>query len=450
MSRYDDVVNLAVRRSLFYPASEIYSTAPAGMYDYGPFGTTIKRKIVDLWRKQLVQKENFLEIDGALIMPEDVFKASGHLGNFNDPMTQCVKCNTVHRADKLLEENSKDQYREAMPVAELTAALRILKLNCPKCKGELSDVRQFNMMIKSEIGVVSKVPTYLRMETCQSIFLDWDRLVKTMRVKLPKGVAQYGTVFRNEISPRDFLFRAREFDLMEFEYFVRGEDWEKYFEYWRGETWNWIKEVGISEDKVHELDVPKDELAHYSKRTIDFEFDFPFGKSELYGLAYRMDFDLKNHKLEYRDEEKKESFIPHVIEPTFGAGRTFLALLCGAYSEDELGGEKRIFLKLKAGIAPVKVAVFPLLKNKPALVDKAGEIYKNLKKEMHNVVFDDNGNIGKRYRRQDEIGTPWCVTIDFETVENGTVTVRNRDTGEQERIDKKDILTYIEEGLKKD
>ncbi len=248
-----------------------------------------------------------------------------------------------------------------------------------------------------------------------------------------------GRCFRNEISPRDFLFRVREFDLMEFEYFVREQDWEKYFEYWRQQIWDWIKLIGLDESKAHELEVLPEDRAHYSKRTIDFEYDFPFGKKELYGLAYRTDHDLKNHQLDYYDEETKTRFIPHVIEPTFGAGRTFLALLCTAYTEDELGGETRTYLKFKYNVAPIKVAVFPLLKNKPELVERAREVYQILKKEIGQVTFDDNGNIGKRYRRQDEIGTPYCVTIDFDTLGESpelkdTVTIRDRDTGSQERV----------------
>ena len=296
------------------------------------------------------------------------------------------------------------------------------------------------------------------------MFVNFKNILDTMHPDLPFGMAQIGRAYRNEIAPRDFLFRVREFDLMEFEYFVREKDWEKYFEMWRQSMWLWIDRVGIDREKTHELEVAPEDRAHYSKRTIDFEFDYPFGRKELYGLAYRTDHDLKNHTgasgvdMTFFDEESKERFIPHVIEPTFGHGRTMLSVLLSAYREEVIpskmnlvegesnSGEPdvRVYLALKPSIAPVKVAVFPLLKNKPALVDKAREVYALLKKEFGAVVFDDNGNIGKRYRRQDEIGTVMCVTVDFETLEQGTgVTVRDRDTGQQERVAENDLIAYI-------
>ncbi|MEK7088155.1 MAG: glycine--tRNA ligase, partial [Patescibacteria group bacterium] len=270
----------------------------------------------------------------------------------------------------------------------------------------------------------------------------------------PFGLAQIGKAFRNEIAPRDFLFRAREFEQMEIEYFVNLKDWEKSFEDFRAETKKWLTEIGLAPEKIHELEVPDGERAHYSKRTIDFEYDFPFGRKELYGLAYRADFDLSNHTrasgvpLKYLDEESKEKFVPHVIEPSFGLDRIFLALLCDAYTEDEMNGEKRVFLKLSPKIAPVKVAVFPLLRNKPQLVEKAREVYKILKKEINGLVeFDDNGNIGKRYRRQDEIGTPFCVTVDFDSLEQNDVTVRERDTGKQKRVKIPELAEFLKAGF---
>jgi len=279
------------------------------------------------------------------------------------------------------------------------------------------------------------------------MFVNFKNVVDSFHPKIPFGLAQIGKAFRNEIAPRDFVFRAREFEQMEIEYFIRGEEWEKSFEYWRGEMWKWLEALGLSREHVKELDVPDGERAHYSRRTVDFEYDFPFGKKELYGLAYRTDFDLKNHAqafgvdLSYFDEDSptggNERFVPHVIEPTFGIGRTILALLTEHYAEDELGNEKRVFLKLPPKLSPITAAVFPLLKNKPELVKKAEELFEALRSNsqsaLFNFQFDDNGNIGKRYRRQDEIGTPWCVTVDFETLEDDTVTVRDRDTGKQER-----------------
>jgi len=275
------------------------------------------------------------------------------------------------------------------------------------------------------------------------MFTNFKNIIDSFHPRLPFGIAQSGKAFRNEIAPRDFLFRVREFNLMEFEYFIKEEDWEKYFEYWRKQMWEWIEEIGLKKENVHELEVTGDDLAHYSKRTIDFEYDYPFGRKELYGLAYRTDYDLKNHKLDYTDDVAGEKFIPHVIEPTFGLDRTVLAVLSESYTEDELGGEKRAYLSLPANIAPVKVAVFPLLKNKPDLVTKAREVFEMIRKEVPQIMFDDNGNIGKRYRRQDEIGTPNCITIDFDTLEDGTVTLRDRDSGEQKRIKIEDIISSI-------
>jgi len=396
--KMEKIVSLAKRRGFVYPGSEIYGGL-AGIWDYGPLGSDMLYNIKDLWWKKFVKgRDEIYGIASSVMMPQQVWSASGHLENFTDPL-EGGKFNTM------------------------------FKTKVGALKGETDDV-------------------YLRPELAQGMFVNFKNIIDSFHPKLPFGIAQIGRCFRNEISPRDFLFRVREFDLMEFEYFVRENDWEKYFEFWRKEMWGWIDEVGISKENVHELEVPKEDLAHYSKRTIDFEYDFPFGRKELYGLAYRTDHDLKNHKLDYHDEESKETFIPHVIEPTFGAGRTVLAILCDAYQEDEMGGEKRVFLKFKPQVAPVKAAVFPLLKNKPELVKKAREVYEMIRKQIQPVMFDDNGNIGKRYRRQDEIGTPFCVTIDFDTLEKDSVTIRDRDTGKQERVDTKDILVYIQERLR--
>jgi glycyl-tRNA synthetase len=397
-NKMEAIVSLTKRRGFVYPSSEIYGGL-AGTWDYGPLGAEMMHNIKEAWwRKFVSSRDDIYGLASSIMMPEQVWSASGHLENFTDPL----------------------------------------------------EGRKFNTMFKSQAGAKREdtVDVYLRPELAQGMFINFKNVVDSCHPKLPFGIAQIGRCFRNEISPRDFLFRVREFDLMEFEYFVREKDWEKYFEFWRKEMWEWIKEVGIDQRKVHELEVPQDDLAHYSKRTIDFEYDFPFGRRELYGLAYRTDHDLKNHKLDYLDEDTGERFIPHVVEPTFGVGRTFLALVCSAYNEDEMNGEKRIVLKLKPRIAPIKAAVFPLLKNKPGLVEKAMDIYQNLKKDIPQIMFDDNGNIGKRYRRQDEIGTPFCVTIDFDTLEDNTVTIRDRDTGRQERVDTKKILEYLRERLK--
>ncbi|MCF7835829.1 MAG: glycine--tRNA ligase [Candidatus Marinimicrobia bacterium] len=425
-NKMEKIVSLAKRRGFVFLGSEIYGGL-AGTWDYGPLGAELLHNIKEAWWNKFVNGyDDIYGLASSIIMPEAVWRASGHLEGFVDPLVECLKCKKRYKADQFDEKK------------------------CPDCGGDFGEEKPFNTMFPVEMGSTEKGSNtaYLRGELAQGMFVNFKNIVDSFHPKLPFGIAQIGKCFRNEISPRDFLFRVREFDLMEFEYFIREENWEEVFEFWRKEMWNWIEEVGLNKDKVHELEVAKEDLAHYSKRTIDFEYDFPFGRKELYGLAYRTDHDLKNHKLDYYDEEKKETFTPHVVEPTFGAGRTVLAVLCEAYSEDEMGGEKRVFLKLKPQIAPVKVAIFPLLKNKPELMEKAKEIYGEIKKEIPSAVFDSSGNIGKRYRRQDEIGTPFCITVDFDTLEKDSVTVRDRDTGEQERVDVKTISEYLKNRLK--
>ena len=308
------------------------------------------------------------------------------------------------------------------------------------------------MMFKTSVGPLENEDSisYLRPETAQGMFVNFKNVLDSIHPTLPFGLAQIGKAFRNEIAPRDFIFRSREFEQMEIEYFVKPTEWKQTFEDFVKEIHSFTNDIGLDKSHVHELEIPDGDRAHYSKRTIDFEFDFSFGKKELYGLAYRTDFDLKAHAeaskvdLSYYDEETKERYIPHCIEPSFGVERTVLAVLSDAYTEDVIDGETRVYLKFSPKVAPVKVAVFPLLKNKPALVEKAKEVYELLRKDISGVVFDDNGNIGKRYRRQDEIGTPYCVTVDFDTIEKGEgVTVRNRDTGKQERVKIEDLTKYL-------
>lgn len=416
----DKIVSLCKRRGFIYQGSEIYGGL-AGTWDYGPYGAELAHNIEELWFRHFVkEQENIFRISTPSIMPEAVWKASGHLEGFTDPMVECKKCKRRFRADQLDD-----------------------KKKCPECGGELGAEKTFNLLFPVDMGSTAGGMTraYLRGEIAQGMFVNFKNVMDSIHPDLPFGLAQVGRAYRNEISPRDFLFRVREFDLMEFEYFVAEGVWAEYFEKWRSEMWNWIERVGIDKKMVHELEVAPADRAHYSKRTIDFEFDYPFGRKELYGLAYRTDHDLKKHMeasgvdMSYTDPKTGEKFLPHVVEPTFGLGRTLLAVLLSSYREDEMGGEKRIYLQLPYAIAPVKAAVFPLLRNKPQLVEKAREVYKMLRDKIDAVEFDDNGNIGKRYRRQDEIGTPYCVTIDFDTVEkDGTVTVRDRDTGKQERV----------------
>ena len=434
-NKMEKIVSLCKRRGFVFQGSEIYGGL-AGTWDYGHYGSLLAHNIKELWWKHFVSdREDNFAVTTPTLMPEAVWKASGHLDGFTDPLVECKKCHHRFRTDQL-EDRKK----------------------CPDCGGELGEEKAFNMMLPVSMGSVEGKSNiaYLRGEIAQGMFVNFKNVLDTMHPKLPFGLVQIGRAYRNEIAPRDFLFRVREFDLMEFEYFVREKDWEKYFEMWREEMWKWVDIVGIDKKLVHEHELAPEDRAHYSKRTIDFEFDYPFGIKELYGLAYRTDYDLRKHStasgvdMSYFDEETKEKFIPHVIEPTFGHGRTMLAVLLSAYREDEMGGEKRVYLALKPALAPVKVAVFPLLKNKPQLVEKAREIYQMLRKNPPAgggaVEFDDNGNIGKRYRRQDEIGTPYCVTIDFDTIEKSAgVTVRDRDSGKQERISENDLISYLKE-----
>ena len=435
----EKIVSLAKRRGFIFPGSEIYGGL-SNSFDYGPLGVELKNNIKNLWWKNFVQRrDDMVGIDAALIMNPKVWEASGHLKEFSDPLVECSKCKKRFRADQI-ENKGGFQY-------------------CPDDNEILGPPRRFNLMLKTFLVPVdpinnlwqgsqtnkdrddlsiqffleTKIATvYFRPETAQAMFVDFKNVLETSRKRLPFGIAQIGKAFRNEINPGNFIFRTREFEQMEIEYFIEESNWKKVFEYWQKEMWSWMTDIlGLKKGSIHELEVPADELAHYSKRTIDFEFDYPFGTKELYGLAYRTDFDLKNHYKEppYADEETGEKFYPHVIEPTFGVERTILALLCDTYTEEE----ERVVLKLKPALAPYKAAVFPLLRNKPELVKKAREVYNMLKADF-TTAFDDRGNIGKRYFSQDEIGTPFAVTIDFTTLEDDTVTIRDRDTMKQERI----------------
>jgi len=416
----DEIVSLAKRRGFIYPGSEIYGGL-AGTYDYGPLGVALKHNIQNLWWNSFVADwDDMYPMDSAVLMNQKVWQASGHASGFNDPLIECSHCHSRLRADHVQDDK------------------------CPVCgrTGTLGKPRQFNMMFKTHVGPLEDEDsvTYLPPETAQSIFVNFRNVVDSFSPDLPFGMAQIGKAFRNEISPREFLFRARDFELMEIEYFVHPDKWQESFEAWRNGCLTFFEKLGLPKDSIHELEVPEADRAHYSKRTIDFEFDFPFGRRELMGLAYRGDYDLAKHQeasgknLEYRPKDGSAPFIPHVIEPSVGTGRLILAVLSAAYTEDEVEGEKRVYLKLPAELAPVKVAVSPLLKNKPELVKKAREVYKMLKDEFGNVAWVDTGNVGKNYRRSDEIGTPHHITIDFQTLEDDTVTVRSRDTTEQERV----------------
>ncbi len=431
----EKIVSLSKRRGFIFQGSEIYGGL-AGTWDYGPLGVELKNNIKNLWWRMFVQtRDDMYGIDAAILMNPRAWEASGHVSGFSDPLVECAKCKKRFRADHVGEA-------------------------CPDCGGAFGAVRQFNMMFKTQIGATEDASSvsYLRPETAGGMFVNFKNVVDSLHPKLPFGLGQIGKAFRNEIAPRDFIFRSREFEQMEIEYFVRPDAWEASFEEWRKEIHAFIASIGITQDAVYELEVAPEDRAHYSKRTIDFEFDFPFGRKELYGLAYRTDFDLSAHthtsgeKLHIQDGEGKPALVPHVIEPSFGVDRTVLAVLTSAYTEDELGGEQRVYLKFTPKIAPVKVAIFPLLKNKPELVEKARDVYTMLKEEIPQIMFDDNGNIGKRYRRQDEIGTPWCVTVDFDTLgetpeHKDTVTIRDRDTGEQRRMPIAELKDFLRKGI---
>lgn len=431
----ESIVSLAKRRGFIYPGSEIYGGL-AGTFDYGPLGVALKDNVKKIWWRMFVEmRDDMYGVDAAILMNPKVWESSGHVSGFSDPLVECSNCKKRFRADHLEDAAT-----------------------CPSCakKGTLGAARQFNMMFATKAGAMEdeSATVYLRPETAAGMFVNFKNVVDSFHPKLPFGLGQIGKAFRNEIAPRDFIFRLRELEQMEVEYFVREGDWERAFSEWQEMMHTYARTIGLPQESLHELEVESQDLAHYSKRTIDFEFDYPFGRKELWGLAYRTDFDLKAHEagstvgLNYLDEETSERFTPHVIEPSLGVDRTVLAILTGAYREDELGGEKRAYLALALSVAPIKAMVSPLLKNKPELVEKAKEVRKVLQKIHPAIAWDDNGNIGKRYRRQDEIGTPFCITIDFDTLgENpeltGTVTLRHRDTGEQERLTLEEVVERI-------
>ncbi|MES2985990.1 MAG: glycine--tRNA ligase [Patescibacteria group bacterium] len=442
----EDIISLCKRRGFIYQGSEIYGGL-AGTWDYGPLGVMLKDSIKRLWWKRFVDDRlDMYGVDAALLMNPKVWVSSGHVGGFADPLIEDLKTKKRYRADHLLEEAGL--VCAGKTPTEMTEMFVANAIKSPE-GNPLGEVRQFNMMFKTNIGAIESDEniSYLRPETAQGMFVNFKNIQDTFHPKLPFGMAQIGKAFRNEIAPRDFVFRVREFEQMEIEYFVKPENWTTSFEELRKEVWNFTQDVGLDQSKVHELEIGDGDRAHYSARTIDFEYDFPFGKKELYGLAYRTDFDLKAHTegskvdLSYFDEEAKERYIPHCIEPSFGLDRTILAVLATAYETDNLGGEERVYLKLSPAVAPYRVAVFPLLKNKEELTDKAKEVWKKLREvatskglSAAKILYDEAGSIGKRYRRQDEIGTPLCVTVDFDTLEKGTVTVRDRDSGEQKTV----------------
>ena len=458
MKNMDTIVALAKGRGFVYPGSEIYGGL-ANSWDYGPLGVELKNNIKKAWWKKFVQECPYnVGLDSAILMNPETWVASGHLGGFSDPLMDCKSCKTRHRADKLIEDfvakNSLSDNPAAMSDSEMMDYIKEKGIACPDCGShDFTDIRKFNLMFKTFQGVTedSTSTLYLRPETAQGIFVNFKNIARTTRKKIPFGVGQIGKSFRNEITPGNFIFRIREFEQMELEFFCKpGTDLE-WFDYWRSYCKKWLLDLGLDEKSLRLRDHDKDELCFYSKATTDFEFMFPFGWGELWGVADRTDYDLTQHSnhsgeaMEYFDPETNEKYTPYVIEPSLGADRVLLAFLCNAYDEEtDEKGDTRVVMHFHPALAPFKAAVLPLSKK---LSENATEIYSELSKYF-SVDFDDAGSIGKRYRREDEIGTPICITYDFDSVEDGCVTVRDRDTMKQERIKITDLKTYIEDKIK--
>ena len=453
----EKIVALCKSRGFVYPGSEIYGGL-ANSWDYGPLGTELKNNIKMLWFKKFVQENKYnVKLDSAILMNPETWVASGHVGGFSDPLIDCRECKTRHRADKLIEEwahtQGKDMIADGMSDKELIDFINENDICCPNCgKRNFTDIRKFNLMFKTFQGVTedSTSQIYLRPETAQGIFVNFKNVMRTTRRKIPMGIAQIGKSFRNEITPGNFIFRTREFEQMELEFFCKpGTDLE-WHKYWKEFCENWLLSLGMQKENIRLRDHEKAELSHYSNATTDIEFKFPFGWGELWGIADRTDYDLKAHMthskqdMTYLDPETNEKYIPYCIEPSLGCDRVALAFLCNAYDEEEISeGDIRTVLHLHPALAPYKAAILPLSKK---LNDKAEEVYTKLSKSFM-CDFDSAGSIGKRYRREDEIGTPYCITIDFDTLEDDTVTIRDRDTMEQIRLPISEVENYIKEKL---
>ena len=453
----ETLVSLCKNRGFVYPGSEIYGGL-ANSWDYGPLGVELKNNIKLAWRKKFIQEQkNIVGLDSAIIMNPEVWVASGHVGGFSDPLIDCKKCKTRHRADKLIEEwaheSGNDMIADGMSDEELINFIKENKIPCPNCgENDFTDIRKFNLLFKTFMGVTedTKSEVYLRGETCQGIFVNFKNIMRTSRKKVPMGIAQIGKAFRNEITPGNFIFRTREFEQMELEFFCEpGTDLE-WHKYWKEFCKNWLLSLGIKEENIRLRDHSKEELSFYSNATTDIEFAFPFGWGELWGIADRTDYDLKQHAehskqdLSYQDPVTNEKYIPYVIEPSLGVDRAMLAILCNAYELQELdNNDSRVVMHLHPALAPYKLAVLPLSKK---LGEKASEVYEELSKKF-NCDYDEAGSIGKRYRREDEIGTPYCITVDFDTLEDNQVTVRDRDTMEQIRMPIAEVEKYISEKI---
>jgi glycyl-tRNA synthetase len=454
----DKIVALCKRRGFVYPSSEIYGGL-ANSYDYGPMGAALLRNIRNLWWKNFIQKRpDMVGLDSSIILHPMVWKASGHVDTFTDALIDCKTCQLRTRADHLIEDHFEKKHEpikvEGKTESEMDQIVQENKILCPNCGNfTWTGIRKFNLLFETNIGIVpeNESKAYLRGETAQGIFVSFKNIVDSTRVKFPFGVGQIGKSFRNEITKGNFIFRTLEFEQAEIEYFFnpRKTEWEPLFESWKNSMWDFItKDMGIRSDNLRWREHGDEERSFYSKRTEDLEYQFPWGFKELWGLAYRTDYDLSQHQkfsgkdLTVLDSEINEKFLPHVIEPAVGVTRLFFMLLLDSYVEEGEGDTARSFLKLPKELAPYRVAVFPLVANKSQLVEKAQEIFTALSKDFP-VNWDDRGNIGKRYRAQDEIGTPYCITVDYQTLEDGTVTVRNRDTMQQDRVKIEELITFI-------
>ncbi|MBR3152460.1 MAG: glycine--tRNA ligase [Clostridia bacterium] len=454
----EKIVNLCKNRGYIYPGSEIYGGL-ANSWDYGPLGSELKNNVKKAWMKKFIQENKYnVGLDAAILMNPETWVATGHVGGFSDPLIDCKECKTRHRADKLIEEwataNGKDLIADGWSDEEMVSFINKNNIVCPECgKLNFTDIRKFNLMFKTFQGVTedSKSEIYLRPETAQGIFVNFKNVLRTTRKKMPMGIGQIGKAFRNEITPGNFTFRTREFEQMELEFFCKpGTDLE-WFSYWKDYCKNFLISLGMKEENIRLRDHSPEELVFYSKATTDIEFAFPFGWGELWGIADRTDYDLSRHMehsgqdLSYMDPETNEKYVPYVIEPSLGCDRVALAFLCNSYEEQEIAeGDTRVVLHLHPALAPFKVAVLPLSKK---LSDKAGEVYDRLSKSFM-CDYDEAGSIGKRYRREDEIGTPYCVTVDFDTLEDEAVTIRDRDTMEQVRVKIDELETWIGEKIK--
>jgi glycyl-tRNA synthetase len=456
----DSIVSLCKRRGFIFPGSEIYGGL-ANTWDYGPLGVELKNNVKKLWWKSFVHKRpDMVGLDSAILMNPKAWEASGHVSNFNDPLIDCKACKQRFRGDKLLEEKLGVEAAAVLKLDQVQPMLMAEKIACPNCgKCDWTPAKKFNLMFKTQQGVVEGegMDIYLRPETAQGIFVNFKNIAQTSRLRLPFGVGQIGKAFRNEITPGNFTFRTREFEQMEIEYFVEPGTEDKHFEDWKETVWNWYTGLGIEKSNLRIREHAKDELSHYSSRTLDIEYNFPWGWGELFGLANRGDFDLSQHQkfsnedMQFTDpDDPAKKFLPHVVEPSFGCDRTVLTLLLEAYTEEKVGDDTRVVLKFDPRIAPVKIAILPLSK-KEHLTAKAREIYEMLTDKLDvNIDFDVTGSIGKRYRRQDEIGTPLCVTVDFGTLgeddaqgAKDTVTIRDRDTLKQVRVTIDELLGAV-------